>query len=87
MTPSECASWMLDKLTAQKYLDQEAVAYELSRKAPEHTYMNANGNLAIAKSVLDAFRKLTSDDQVVWSRSSRQWRHRERWDKPGRMQD
>ncbi|AYM81038.1 hypothetical protein At12D1_11510 [Agrobacterium tumefaciens] len=87
MTPSECAKWMLDKLAAQKYLDQETVAYELSRRAPEHTYTNENGNLAITRSVLDAFRKLTSDDRIVWSRSSRQWRYREKWDKAGRMQD
>lgn len=86
MTPAEAAMWMIDELSAKKYLDQETVVYKLVKIDPSLTYHNTNGNLAIAKAVLDAFRKAIPDD-VVWSRSDRQWRHRKSYDKPGRMQD
>lgn len=86
MTPAEAAAWMVDELSKQKYLDQEIVAYQLVKTDKKLTYQNANGNLAIAKPVLDAFRKAMPDD-VVWSRSDRQWRYRKSYDRPGRMQD
>ncbi len=87
MTPAQAAQWMVQQLSAKRYLDQETVAWELHKIDQSLTYNNANGNLAIAKQILDEFRKLTKDLDVVWSRSSRHWRYREKWDKPGRQQD
>lgn len=87
MTPKEAAEWMLDELTRQTVLDQEAAAWQLTRMNKSLTYQNANGNLAIAKPVLAEFNKLTKGDQVVWSLSERQWRFRATYDRPGRMQD
>lgn len=87
MTPAEAAQWMVVELVRVKWLDQETVAWELHRRDKSLTYDNANGNLAIDKSVLAAFNKLAPAEEVVWSRSYRQWRYREAYDAPGRMQD
>ncbi|KQN74040.1 hypothetical protein [Devosia sp. Leaf64] len=87
MTPAQAAQWMVEQLAAKRYLDQETVAWQLHKMDQSLTYSNANGNLAIAKPILAAFNKLTSDGDVVWSRSERQWRYRTKWDKPGRQQD
>ncbi|MBO6853369.1 MAG: hypothetical protein JJ872_06335 [Marivivens sp.] len=87
MTPVEAAQWMFDELNKRKVLDQENAAWELTRKDKSLTYQNDNGNLAIAKPVLAEFKKLTDGNDVVWSRSERQWRFREKYDKLGRMQD
>ena len=87
MTPSEAAQWMFDELTRRKVLDQESAAWQLTNKDKALTYQNDNGNLAISKGVLAEFNKLTKGDDVVWSRSERQWRFRKKYDKPGRMQD
>lgn len=86
MTLEEAAAWMLEELAKRKYLDQEHVAYKLVKIDKSLTYHNANGNLAIAKPVLDAFRK-AAPDNVVWSRSERHWRYRKANDRPGRMQE
>jgi hypothetical protein len=86
MKPKEAAVWMVEQLRDLTYLDQEHVVYHLSEYAPELTYYNNEGGLAIDKRVLDEFRKLTPT--VVWSRSERHWREREEYDEPGkRMQD
>ncbi|AUQ72532.1 DUF6953 family protein [Phaeobacter inhibens] len=87
MTPQEAAQWMVDELTKRKVLDQESAAWQLTRKGKSLTYQNDSGNLAISKPVLAAFNKLTKGDDVVWSRSERQWRFRRKYDRPGRMQD
>ena len=87
MTPVEAAQWMFDELNKRKVLDQENAAWELTRKDKSLTYQNDSGNLAIAKPVLAEFKKLTDGNDVVWSRSERQWRFREKYDKLGRMQD
>ncbi|PHQ69154.1 MAG: hypothetical protein COB93_08770 [Sneathiella sp.] len=68
-------------------LDQENAAWQLTKKDKSLTYQNDNGNLAISKGVLAEFNKLTMGDDVVWSRSGRHWRFREKYDKLGRMQD
>ena len=83
VTPHDVAAWMLKELHRQKFLSQDVVVYKITRHfGEEFTYINASGNLAIGKAVLDAFRKL-SGDKVVWSRSERHWRSREQWDLPG----
>jgi hypothetical protein len=87
MTPQDGALWMFDELTKRKVLDQENAAWRLTKFDKSLTYQNDNGNLAISKNVLAAFNKLTTGDDVVWSRSERQWRFRKKNDRQGRMQD
>ena len=63
------------------------IPYEIARRfGEEFTYHNENGNLAIDRRVLKAFRKLTGDS-VVWERGERLWRRREGYDQVGRQQD
>lgn len=88
MTPTEAAEWMLSELQRLRWLDQETVAWELLKRDKSLVYMNENGNPAIQQSVLKAFNKLAPTSDYVWSRSERHWRHREKYDVPGkRMQD
>ena len=70
------AKWMADKLAQSDCLFQETIALEIaSRFGKEFTYPNANGNLAIRKSVRVAFRKLAGRT-VVWDRRTKIWRKR-----------
>ena len=86
MSPQEVARWMVAELAQRPSLYQSRVASHVRRHSPELTYRNKNGNWALAKSVLDEFRKLTPGNEIIWSRSSQMWRHRKPHDKPGRMQ-
>lgn len=85
-TPQEVAQWMHAELQRSNgYLYQETVVYEIERLfGREHTYDNEGGNLAIARPVLNAFRKLT-EATVVWERGERMWRYRAAHDAPGRQ--
>lgn len=86
ITHEDVAKWMLDELKRVKYLYQETVVYDIESKfGAAFTYENDNGNLAIDKRVLAAFRKLTGDS-VIWERGERLWRFREDHDEPGRQQ-
>jgi Family of unknown function (DUF6953) len=77
------AKWMATQLEQSDHLFQETVAQEIvARFGKEFTYVNANGNLGIRKSVLTAFKKMTGD-AVVWERRTRIWRKRADYDKPG----
>lgn len=82
----DVAQWMLTALNAQGgYLAQEDAAYEIQRRFGEQfTYYNENGNPAIRRDVLAAFRKMT-EKSVVWMRSERAWRRRETGDPAGRQ--
>ena len=78
---------MLAKLNRDGKLYQETIVYEISTKFGERfTFINENGNLAIGKTVLTAFRSI-SEDSVVWDRGDKAWRNRESFDQPGRQQD
>lgn len=86
-TPEDVAQWMFDELRRRGVLEQETAAHEIQERfGARFVYTNANGNLAIDKRVLAAFRKLTGDD-YVWERGAREWRKRASYDKPGRQQD
>ncbi len=75
---------MLSEFLSSNYLEQEWAASEIERKFGEKfVYFNENGNLAIERKVLQAFRNLTEKD-VVWDTRERAWRRRERHDAPGR---
>jgi hypothetical protein len=85
-TPEAIAQWMLDELERKKELYQADAAREIARKfGSEFTYTNANGNPAIDKRILKAFRKL-SGDTVVWERWAFCWRRRRETDAPSRKQ-
>jgi len=85
-TTKDVAQWMLDEINSGNYLYQEQAAYSVSNMFGDNfVYINENGNLAIEKKVLNAFRKLT-DGSVVWSRGEKMWRLREESDEPGRQQ-
>lgn len=86
MTAQQLAEWMVQQLSQRPTLYQSAVATHAMRHNAALVYRNKNRNRALMKSVLDAFRRLTPGDEIVWSRSSQLWRHRRPNDKPGRMQ-
>lgn len=86
MTPKEAAHWLLAEVRANGELYQyEAASHLENETGKDLTYINDNGNVAIAPSVLSEFRKL-APDEVVWERSERLWRLREEYDEPGRNQ-
>lgn len=86
-TAIDVAQWMFDEVNRRNSLDQETAAHQIQMKfGKEFIYENQNGNPAINKDVVTAFRKLTGN-AVVWERGSREWRKRQSSDKPGRQQD
>jgi len=85
-TPADVAAWMLSEYQKETVLYQDTAAGEIAaRFGNSFVYENANGNLALSAPVLTAFRKISGDD-VVWSKSERYWRAREKGDVPGRNQ-
>ena len=85
--PEQIAEWMLEELDRSEYLYQEDVVIEIDNRFGEgFTYLNENGNLAIDKRVLNAFKKFTGDT-VVWEKGERMWRKRESHDADGRAQE
>ena len=85
-TAVEVAQWMIAELRTEQALYQEQAVHDIAARFGDHfTYLNAAGNLAIAKDVLAEFRRMTGE-AVVWSRSDRSWRLREEHDEPGRLQ-
>lgn len=81
------ARWMLTQITDTKSgeLWQVDAAEHIDRNFEGLTYINENGNLAIDKEVLAAFRKL-SGGAVVWERGLRYWRRRAEYDPEGKRQ-
>lgn len=85
-TAEDVAQWMLDQVR-QGYLYQDRAVYEIHRIFGERfTYDNTQGNLAIGRDVLKAFRRISEAD-VIWDRYERMWRVREARDLPGRQQN
>jgi hypothetical protein len=86
-TTESVASWMLSRVEQVGDLYQDDAVSQISdRFGEQFTHENESGNLAIAKPVLAAFRKLTGN-AVVWERGERRWRKREALDDPGRQQE
>jgi hypothetical protein len=84
---ADIAKWMLSQVQSAGMLYQDDAAYQIGAKfGEEYTYTNENGNLAIRRDVLHAFREISEAD-VVWERGGRLWRRRETYDNPGRRQD
>jgi hypothetical protein len=85
-TPADVARWMLAQVEAEDSLYQDDAAAEIERRfGSAFIYENDNGNPAISRAVLSAFRKIS--ENVVWERSERMWRKREEYDSPGRQQE
>lgn len=86
-TPEGIAQWMLGLIEQDKRLYQADAVREIAERfGDEFTYLNDNGNPAIDKRILRAFRKV-SGDTVVWERWDFSWRKRETGDAPGRKQE
>lgn len=86
LTTEVVARWMADQvLTSGALYQDEAVDAILREFGNDFVHENDNGNLAIDRPVLNAFRKLT-EDSVVWDREDRMWRPRQPGDVPGRQQ-
>lgn len=76
MSAKEVATWMIDEMGASRWLYQETIVRKMKQTwGSDYVYTNQNGNLAIAKTVLKEFRKLT-EDSLVWERGERAWRLR-----------
>jgi hypothetical protein len=87
ITPQQVAEWMRDEVDRRGYLDQDVAADHIAKNfGKQFTYDNENGNLAIQRTVLNAFKKLT-EKTAVWEKGERSWRKRTPRDSPGRMQD
>ena len=80
------ARWMLAQITENGELWQMDAANRIASDFDEGlTYTNDNGNPAISKEVLAAFRKM-SEGTVVWERGLRYWRRRTEQDPEGKRQ-
>ncbi|OJX65816.1 hypothetical protein [Magnetospirillum sp. 64-120] len=86
-TADDVANWMFSEVKSKRWLYQDDAAFTIERQfGTAFVYENDNGNTAIGKDVLKAFRKISSDD-VVWESGEKAWRLREKHDTPGRQQN
>jgi hypothetical protein len=86
VTPEDIAAWMLEQVNANPWLDQWRAVRSIGEEfGEEFTYENQNGNPAIDRRVLAAFKKL-SEGTVIWDRGMFAWRLRTETDEPGRRQ-
>lgn len=84
-TINDAAAWMLLRVEKSGVLHQDDAVGGLADKfGASATYDNAAGNPAISKDVLKAFKDMSP--HIVWSRSERCWRKREKGDHPSRNQ-
>ncbi|MCX4577346.1 hypothetical protein OHB41_30035 [Streptomyces sp. NBC_01571] len=82
------AQWMLAQITdsrSHELFQMDAADHVAKHFDPGLTYVNDNGNLAISKEVLSAFRKM-SEGTVIWERGARYWRLRNDRDPEGKRQ-
>jgi hypothetical protein len=63
-TPEGLAQWMADRLQENGRLYQRRAAREIAERFGEFTYVNDNGNLAIDKRILKAFREVPGGPPV-----------------------
>jgi len=87
VTPEVIAQWMMDQLDqAGRLYQADAASSIVKRFGPEFIYENENGNPAIDRRVLRAFRRI-SRDTVVWDRWDFCWRKRKEGDASSRKQE
>lgn len=76
--------WMTERLEIDACLYQQDVVDHLIKAAAEEFLVeNADGNQALSRPVLNAFR-IASGDGVVWVKSGLYWRFRVPEDEDGR---
>lgn len=74
LLPEELAKLLLERFNQESFLDQaEAADIIADAGGDEYLRTNDNGNIAIDKSVLAEFRKLT-EGVAVWMKSAQAWR-------------
>jgi hypothetical protein len=74
VTDMKVAEWMLAQLESKKWLDQGTAVHQIGKEfGKDFVYQNADGNLAISKSVLKNFKKI-SEGLVIWEKGDRAWR-------------
>lgn len=83
---NDVAKWMLEKIEKDRELYQADTVFEIEKRfGGQYVYENENGNMAIDRTVLKEFRKLTGKT-IVWERGERYWRFRQKGDELGRQQ-
>src|SRR5262249_51534490 len=81
---TQAAQLMVELLTKSRFsLYQKTAAREIQKRWPELVYLNENGHLAIRRTVLAEFRRLTGES-VRWSDRGKHWRKKSRFDTPGK---
>lgn len=84
MLVTEVADWMQKQLEKESCLYQEDVVdFLVKNKLESFLKENADGNLVLTPSVLNAFKKLNADS-VVWVKPDLYWRFRVPEDEDGR---
>jgi len=84
MDAKSVANWMLAELEKHGCIYQDDVVdYLVKAKMENLLRENSDGNLAVGREVLEAFRKLT-ESTVVWVKPDFYWRFRVAEDEPGR---
>ena len=84
MNAKQAASWMQKQIEIHGCLYQDdTVDHLLKSKADDLLRENADGNLVLGRSVLNAFKEL-NETTVVWVRPDKYWRFRVKEDEEGR---
>lgn len=84
MTSVDVSQWMLKALEKDGCIYQDDVVdYLVKNNCEQLLKENADGNLVLAKPVLDAFLA-TTKETVVWVKPDFYWRWRVAEDEPGR---
>lgn len=66
---------MLNEATENGVLYQDSIVYKIKEVfGEEFIYVNENGNFAISRKVLNAFKKLRGD-KFNWDRDDRAWKN------------
>jgi len=69
------AKWMLDQVDEFQMLAQSDAVFEIERRfGGEWIYENANGNAAIDRRALTAFKRLHGG-RVEWDNGDKSWYH------------
>ncbi|MGH8216431.1 MAG: DUF6953 family protein [Rhodanobacteraceae bacterium] len=81
---ADAAKWMQAQIDRDGCLYQDDVVDHLVKSSQEDLLReNADGNLVVGRTLLDACRKLNAET-VVWVKSDFYWRTRVAEDEPGR---
>jgi hypothetical protein len=72
-TREDAAKWKIERVTTYGRLKQRFAATDIrTRFGDEFVYLNENQHVAIAKSVLQAFRTM-GHGTIIWNRKKRYW--------------